>query len=79
MKKIMLTGVDRAVTEAAVREGLEKVGPVHSVQIVREGDADHPVVIVEMDIDDETAFRLTSRLTDFWHEGHMINARLMLH
>ena len=79
MKKILLSGLAADVDEAGIRAGLEKVGPVLSVNIIRDGDAASPLAIVEMDIDDETAFRLTARVTDFWHDGHMINARLLLH
>lgn len=79
MKKIMFTGLLPDVTEEAVRASLEKLGPVHSVSIVRDGDAQSPVVVVQMDISDEQAFRLTSRVTDYWHDGHLINARLLLH
>jgi hypothetical protein len=67
------------VTEEAVRKSLEKVGPVHTVSIIKDGDASAPLVIVEMDISDVQAFQLTSRVTDYWHDGHMINARLLLH
>lgn len=79
MKKIMFTGLLPNVTEEAVRASLEKVGPVHSVSIIRDGDAKAPVVIVQMDISDAQAYSLTSRVTDYWHNGHMINARLLLH
>lgn len=79
MKKIMFSGLGKEVSETSVRAALEKVGPVHSVAIVRDGDPDAPVVIVEMEIDDQTAYRLTSRVTDYWHGGHMVNARLLLH
>lgn len=79
MKKIMLSGLLPDVSADAIRASLEKVGPVHSVSIITDGDPDAPLVIVEMDISDETAFQLTSRVTDFWHNGHMINARLLLH
>lgn len=79
MKKIMFSGLARDVSEESVRASLEKLGPVHSVTIVRDGDPDSPVVIVEMDIDDQLAYRLTTRVKDYWHDGHMINARLLLH
>ena len=79
MKKIMFSGLLPDVTEEAVRKSLEKVGPVHSVSIIKDGDASAPLVIVEMDISDVQAFQLTSRVTDYWHDGHMINARLLLH
>ncbi|MBF1163877.1 hypothetical protein ACLIIZ_06630 [Azonexus caeni] len=79
MKKIMFSGLLPDVTEEAVRKSLEKVGPVHTVSIIKDGDASAPLVIVEMDISDVQAFQLTSRVTDYWHDGHMINARLLLH
>ena len=79
MKKIMFSGLLPDVTEEAVRKSLEKVGPVHTVSIIKDGDASAPLVIVEMDISDVQAFQLTSRATDYWHDGHMINARLLLH
>ena len=79
MKKIMFSGLLPDVTGEAVRKSLEKVGPVHTVSIIKDGDASAPLVIVEMDISDVQAFQLTSRVTDYWHDGHMINARLLLH
>ena len=79
MKKIMFSGLLPDVTEEAVRKSLEKVGPVHTVSIIKDGYASAPLVIVEMDISDVQAFQLTSRVTDYWHDGHMINARLLLH
>mgnify|MGYP003604529322 FL=1 len=79
MKKIMFSGLLPDVTEEAVRKSLEKVGTVHTVSIIKDGDASAPLVIVEMDISDVQAFQLTSRVTDYWHDGHMINARLLLH
>ncbi len=79
MKKIMFSGLLPDVTEEVVRKSLEKVGPVHTVSIIKDGDASAPLVIVEMDISDVQAFQLTSRVTDYWHDGHMINARLLLH
>lgn len=79
MKKIMFTGLGAEVSEAAVRESLEKIGPVNHVEIYREGDASAPVVVVEMAISDEQAFFLTTRVKDIWHNGHLVSARLLLH
>ena len=79
MKKIMFTGLSPEVTEESVRVSLEKLGPVRSVSIIRDGDAQSPVVVVQMELSDEQAFNLTSRVTDYWHDGHLINARLLLH
>lgn len=79
MKKIMFTGLQPDVTEEAVKTSLEKIGPVSRVTIVRDGDPKAPVIIVEMDINDVQAYQLTTRVTDFWHDGHMVNAHLLLH
>lgn len=79
MKKIMFTGMLPDVTEEAVKVALEKVGPVAKVSIIRDGDPNAPIVIVEMDISDALAYQITARVTDFWHNGHMINANLLLH
>jgi hypothetical protein len=79
MKKIMITGLGDDVSEERIRASLEKVGPVSEVTIIREGNPATPVVIVEMDISDADAYRITSRVTEYWHEGHMLNARLLLH
>jgi hypothetical protein len=79
VKKIMFSGLSADVTESAIRESLQKLGPVHSILIIADDDASSPVAIVEMSIDDELAYKLTSRVTDYWHNGHMINARLLLY
>lgn len=79
MKKIMITGVRPEATEESIRESFAGVGPVHKVTIVPESDGQSLSVILEMDISDAWAYKITSRVTDFWHDGHMINARLLLH
>lgn len=79
MKKIMFTGVDSNITEEQVRQSLEKLGVIDDVQIIRDGNPASPVVVVAMAISDEQAYKLTTRLTDYWHDGHMINACILLH
>lgn len=79
MKKIMLTGLQPDVTEEGIKEALEKFGPVLRVSIIRDGDPNAPWVIVEMAISDVEAYQLTSRVTDIWHNGKMVNARVLLH
>lgn len=79
MKKIMFNGFGGDITEARIRERLERVGPVIDVTIIQDEGQHSPVVVVVMDIDDQAAFRITSRVTEYWHDGHMLNARLLLH
>lgn len=79
MKKILLTGVSPEVTEEKVAEALSRFGPVAKVTIVRDGDSENPVVVVEMALTDRQAYDLTTRITDIWHDGRHVDARLLLH
>lgn len=79
MKKILFSGVAVDVDEKRVREQLERVGPVVEVNIIRDGDPNRPVVLVTMDIDDDLAFRITSRVSHYWHDGNLITARVLPH
>lgn len=80
MKTIVLTGLASTVTEEEIRALLEvHYGSVEKVEIVRDGNPDLPLALVHMPLSDEAAFTLVQRLTDLWHSGHRINARLMLH
>ncbi len=77
MKKILFTGVSADVTEERVRSKLAALGPVHAVEIVRDGDPNHPIVFVTIDISDEQAFQIVSRVSHYWHEGNIITASLL--
>lgn len=79
MKKIMFSGLPADITEDSVRAAMEKLGPVGSLSIIREGNPDAPVVVVELDISDGWAHMITSRTTDLWHDGRVINARILPH
>ncbi len=79
MKKILFSGVAVDVDEKRVREQLEPLGPVVEVNIIRDGDPNRPVVLVTMDIDDELTFRITSRVSHYWHDGNLITARVLPH
>jgi hypothetical protein len=78
-KKLLLTGFGPEVTEAGVRDWLSSYGQVVRVDIIRDGNAADPLVLVEMAIGDGTAAYLLSRLSDYWHAGALINARLLNH
>lgn len=79
IKKFLVTGLGAAVTEAGVRAWLEGFGPVVKVAIIRDGNAADPIVLVEMAIGDGAAAHLVSRVTNYWHEGAMVNVRLLIH
>lgn len=79
MKKVLLMGLGAEATEAGVRTWLSSFGPVGNISFVREGDAKAPLALVEMDISDGQAFFLVSRISNYWHDGSLISARLMTH
>lgn len=79
MKRILLIGLTATASEAGIRSLLSGFGAVRNVNLVREGDASAPLAVVEMDISDGQAFFIVSRLSNYWHDGSLINARLMTH
>lgn len=79
MKKILLTGLNPDVTAEKLGEALSHFGEVVDVEIVRDGDPDTPIAIVQMNINDQQAYNITTRITDIWHAGQRVNARLILH
>lgn len=79
VKKILLTGLSPDVTEEKLSESISHFGEVVDVQIVRDGDPNAPIAIIQMNINDEQAYSITTRITDIWHAGQRVNARLILH
>ena len=79
MKKFLLMGLSPTVTEAGIRSWLNGFGPVCNVDVVRDGDADAPIAVVEMDISDGQAAFIVSRIQRYWHDGSLISARLLIH
>lgn len=78
-KKILITGFGAEAAEDNISSWLAQFGPVEKLEIIREGNDAHPVVLVEMAIDDAGTAHLLSRLTDYWHDGKLVNARLLHH
>lgn len=77
--KMLITGLRLGVTPDEVRQGMEKLGPVDKVEIVptKSDHAKDCWAIVEMPISAEKAEQIASRVTDLWHEGGMVNIRVM--
>lgn len=78
-KKILLTGFGSGVTEVGIHSWLGRFGTVVRVDIIREGHAADPLALVEMQIGNGTAAFLVSRLSNYWHEGRSVSARLLHH
>ena len=78
-KKFAITGLGPATTKDSVLIWLGSFGPIVDVEIIRDGDAAAPIAVVEMDIGDEQAFLLTSRISNYWHDGYIVSASLLHH
>jgi hypothetical protein len=72
-------GLRSTVTEASILAWLAQYGPVSHVQVVRDGNAAAPVAVVVMAIGDQQAFQLAARITNYWHDGALLNARVLIH
>lgn len=57
---------------------MARFGSVNHVEIIV-GKHGESWAIVEMPITDEQAFEITRRVTDIWHDGHFVNARILNH
>jgi hypothetical protein len=79
MKKILLRGLSPTTTEAGIRTWLSRYGQVSHVAIVRDGDIQKPVAVVEMAIADELAFFVVSQIHRYWHDGSLVSAYLLIH
>lgn len=77
--KLMLRGLPLDATAERVAQGMEKLGPVINVTMVpnKHEDATDSWAIVEMDISHERALRITSQVTNLWHDGQRVNLSIM--
>ena len=78
-KKILITGIGVDATEQGIRSLLGQFGPVEQIDIIREGNQEEPVALVEMNIGDGAAAYLLSRLIHYWHDGYLVSACLLMH
>ncbi len=78
-RKLLITGLGASATEESIRSWLSRFGPVVQIQLIRDGDADHPVAIVEMEIGLGAAVYVVLRLSDSGHDGDQVTARLLEH
>lgn len=78
-RKLLITGLGARATEESIRSWLGRFGPVVQIQFIRDGDADHPVAIVEMEIGLGAAVYLVLRVSGYEHDGDRVTARLLEH
>lgn len=76
-KKFLLMGIDADSNEESLRTWLSRFGQIERVEIIRDGNPDAPVALVEMHIGDGAAGYMLYHLTDYWHDGKLITAQLL--
>lgn len=79
MKKIIFTNLPTDVTDELVKKTLGHLGKIREIHIIKDGDPNHSVVTILIDISDEQAFELISQVKDYWFCGRLVNAHLMLY
>lgn len=76
-KKILITGLGAGATEAGIQTWLNCFGPVMKIRFICKGVHADSTALVETDISDEAAAYLVSRLSNYWHDGAVVNASLL--
>ena len=77
--KVLIRGLHRDVTEQMLRDKLATYAPVTSVELMREGDPNHPWAWVDLDIDAFTAWRLLRQLDRQYFAGSMMRWYIPAH
>ncbi|MBB1630003.1 RNA-binding protein [Cupriavidus sp. UME77] len=77
--KVLIRGLHRDVTEQMLRDKLATYAPVKSVELMREGDPNHPWAWVDLDIDAFTAWRLLRQLDRQYFAGSMMRWYIPAH
>jgi hypothetical protein len=77
--QVLIRGLHRDVTADMLREKLKIYAPVNSIDIMREGDPDHPWAWVDLDIDAFTAWRLLRQLDKQYFAGSIMRWYIPAH
>ena len=75
--KLLLTGLPESATEESVKQGMEMLGVVTSVELVSK--INDVWAIIEMPITPDHAFKITQQVCNIWHEGRFVSARILNH
>ncbi len=75
--KIFITGLPASVDTEHLREQLVELGPVISINIIREGDEQQPWVVAEMDLGPAEATAVARRIDGIYYAGRFIKAHVM--
>jgi len=79
VKKILLTGLPPDVDPDKLKERMAQFGPVLRIDIITEGDAGNPWVIVEMDLELVAAQAIAQRIDGIYYIDRFIGAHVMTH
>lgn len=77
--KLILLGLPPETTLQQLGDRMSRFGPVHVVDVVREGDPAQPWFIVDMCITPDTATEIARRIEGAYFKGRFVRAWVMLH
>ncbi|MCY1250156.1 hypothetical protein D9M68_475490 [compost metagenome] len=77
--QVLIRGLHRDVTESMLQEKLRDHAPVRSVEIVRDGDPEHPWAWVDLDIDRVAAWRLLRQFDRQSFKGSVMRWYIPMH
>lgn len=72
--RILIGNLPADVTQDALTESLRKVAPVGKVTVVRDGDAQNPVAVIEIALSREDADALARRIDGLIHRDKPLTA-----
>jgi len=74
--KIFLTGLPEDADAERLHARMSEFGPVLDVHVLREGLGDHPLWVVDMDVDAATATQIALRIDNIWFQDRFIHAHV---
>ncbi|AOY91603.1 molybdenum cofactor biosynthesis protein MoaA [Cupriavidus sp. USMAA2-4] len=77
--QVLIRGLHRDVTEQMLRDKLSPYAPVNSVELVRDGDPDHPWAFVDLGVDVFSAWNLLRRFDRQYFAGSMMRWYIPAH
>ena len=77
--QVLIRGLHRDVTEDMLRDKLKGYAPVNSVELVRDGDPNHPWAWVDLAVDPFTAWRLLRQFDRQYFAGSVMRWYIPAH
>jgi len=72
--RIVIGNLPADASEEKIKEALKDVAPVHAVKLVREGDPDSPIAVIETEMSRAAADVLAKRIDGRIYQGKPLRA-----